>query len=92
MNKNNDSVLIMEKALNIKDEVYVEKNFDIYFTEEELESKPDKPLILTENNDKKGKRKVTNNIILERIKDLNLKAKTVKKEKKEEMSEKEKKD
>ena len=25
MNKNNDSVLIMEKALNIKDEVYVEK-------------------------------------------------------------------
>ena len=86
--KKHSSVLIMEKPLIIKDEDYNEKKCDIYFTQEELESKVEKPIVETSNVD--NKRKMTNSIILQKIKALNLQANTVKKEKKEEMSEKEK--
>ena len=86
--KTNNSVLIMEKPLNIKDEDYNEKNCDIYFTQEELESKPEKPIVETSNAD--NKKKNTNNAILQKIKAMNLQSNIVKKEKKEEMTEKEK--
>jgi len=86
--KTNNSVLIMEKPLKIKDEDYNEKNCDIYFTQEELESKAEKPVAETSNTD--NKRKMTNHFILQKLKALNLNSNIGKKAKKEEMSDKEK--
>ena len=83
------SVLIMEKILDIKDEDYNEKNCDVYFTKEELEAKTEEPTV-NQANPKQNPRKMTNSLILQRIKELNLKANNMKKAKKEEMSEKEK--
>ena len=67
--KVDNSVLIMEKPLNIKDEEYNEKKCDIYFTQEELESKAKKPSVQTTNTD--NKKKMTNNAILKKIKAMN---------------------
>ena len=86
--KTNNSVLIMEKPLKIKDEDYNEKNCDIFFTQEELESKAEQPVAETSNTD--NKRKMTNNLILQKLKALNVSSNLGKKAKKEEMSEKEK--
>ena len=86
--KTNNSVLIMEKPLKIKDEDYNEKNCDIYFTQEELESEAEKPVAETSNTD--NKRKMTNHFILQKLKALNLNSNIGKKAKKEEMSDKEK--
>ena len=86
--KTNNSVLIMEKPLKIKDEDYNEKNCDIYFTQEELESKAEKPVAETSNTD--NKRKMTNHFILQKLKALNLNSNIGKKAKREEMSDKEK--
>ena len=88
--KTNDEVLIMEKPLIIKNENYKEKTCDIYFTEEELEIKPEKQKVFIDIPDIKNIRKMTNGIVLQRIKELNSRSANAKKEKKEEMSEKEK--
>jgi len=84
-----NSVLITEIIFNIKDEDYNEKNCDIYFTKEELEQKVEKAIVDTANS-AKNPRKMTNNLILQRLKELNLKSHSLKNAKKEEMSEKEK--
>ena len=88
--KTNDEVLIMEKPLIIKNENYKEKTCDIYFTQEELEIKPEKQKVFIDIPDIKNIRKMTNGIVLQRIKELNSRSANAKKEKKEEMSEKEK--
>ena len=88
-NKTQKTVLIMEKTLDIKDDDYNENNCDIYFTKEELEAKVETP-VAEKTNPSKNQRKMTNSLILQRIKELNLKANNAKKAKKEEMSEKEK--
>ena len=85
-NNNNESVLIMDKRVIIKDEDYNEKNCDIYFTQEELEAKQEQKKTVSENIESKNNKKMTNNIILQRIKAMNLKANIKKKQQQEEMS------
>ena len=60
-NDKTNTVLIMEKILDIKDEDYNEKNCDIFFTEEELE------------NENKNPRREPNILMLEMMKEANLK-------------------
>ena len=91
-NTKHNSVLIMEKQLDIKNENYKENNCDIYFTLEELASNIEKPTVTPPAPVKETKnlKKISNNAILAKIKELNLKVNIGKKEKKEEMSEKDK--
>ena len=89
-NTKHKNILIMEKVLDIKNEDYKENTCDIYFTQEELESKIETPPTESNDNNNKNQRKMTNSLILQKIKALNLKSNVIKKEKKEEMSEKEK--
>ena len=91
-NTKHNSVLVMEKQLEIKNENYNENNCDVYFTLEELASNIEKPTVTTSVPVKETKnlKKISNNAILAKIKELNLKVNIGKKEKKEEMSEKDK--
>ena len=77
-NDKTNTVLIMEKILDIKDEDYNEKNCDIFFTEEELE------------NENKNQRREPNILMLEMMKEANLKNNSIQKDENEEMSEKDK--
>ena len=79
-NNNPNTVLIMEKILDIKDEDYNEKNCDIYFTEEETENE----------NENKTPKNTKNTLMLELMKKSNIKMNVIKKEKNEEMSQKDK--
>ena len=83
-NNTSNNVLIMEKILDIKDEDYNEKNCDIYFTEEEPENETE-----TENENKTPKN-TKNPFMLELMKKANFKKNVMKKEKNEEMSQKDK--
>ena len=89
-NTKHNSVLIMEKQLEIKDENYNEKNCDIYFTLEEFASNIEKPEVTPSIKETKNLKMVSNNEYLQKLKELNLKANSGKKEKNEEMSEKDK--
>ena len=91
-NTKHNSVLVMEKKLEIKNENYNENNCDVYFTLEELASNIEKPTVIppVPVKETKNLKKISNNAILAKIKELNLKVNIGKKEKKEEMSEKDK--
>jgi hypothetical protein len=88
--KFNKSTLILEKQMVIDEKKYNEKDCQVYFTPEELESKKEpEPLALTEDYDKNSKRKMTNNFILQRIKAMNLTSALKTKEESNEKAEKE---
>ena len=88
--KFNKSTLILEKQMVIEEKKYNEKDCQVYFTPEELESKKEpEPLAITEDYDKNNKRKMTNNFILQRIKAMNLTSALKTKEESNEKAEKE---
>jgi hypothetical protein len=86
--KNNS--LILENSFEIDEKKYNEKNLQIYFTPEELQTNSETiPLVEMEDAELRNPRKMTNSGILQKLKAMNLKAaSTVKK--KEGLSEKEK--
>ena len=82
--------LILENSIEIDEKKYDEKNLQIYFTPEELQTNSETiPLVEMEDAEMRNPRKMTNSGILQKLKAMNLKAaSTVKK--KEGLSEKEK--
>ena len=90
--KFNQSTLILEKQMLIDEKKYDEKNCQIYLTPEELESKKQEPvpIVLAETDFKKrSKRKMTNHIILQKIKAMNLTSSIKTKEAQNEKTERE---